>query len=43
MNEYKKLMNQINAVISDLDFYPTRTSVKFSKIILKLYDFNESC
>ena len=31
MNEYKKLMNQINAVISDLDFYPTRTSVKFLK------------
>ena len=24
-------MNQINAVISDQDFYPTRTSVKFLK------------
>lgn len=31
MNEYKKLMNQINAVISDLDFYPARTTVKFLK------------
>ena len=31
MNEYKKLMNQINVVISDLDFYPARTTVTFLK------------
>ena len=31
MNEYKKYMNHINDVITDLDFYPTRITVKFLK------------
>ena len=31
MNEYKKLMNQINTIINDLDFYPSTITVKFLK------------